>query len=328
MKVFRNVHMAIAPSPERNDPPLEHFESLALGAQIYHRNIMDRYPIIPIYLARRLAQANRDRAERLRNEKGEPKESFNDDATQPRWNGSSASNVLGESPHHLMMTPEKHQDPTRFPADSRNQSTDIQYSLYNRTHEVASNDTEELHYFISTPLNAPGPFSIMPQMEAEIPTPGVFELSRNPPSRDFSRNSWIDRSQSPRPASPYWGSSCIDTPLDERPISDISQEYYRILDIDKKRLCRDFWSGGSQTSRPASAHSRSSSMNSSLHGRPVFDPQEQNPTFLGTYSAPAVCNAPSSRALPPPPVELGKIKTFNCDICGQSIQVKRRLEWQ
>ena len=36
----------------------------------------------------------------------------------------------------------------------------------------------------------------------------------------------------------------------------------------------DFWTGGSQSSRPASADSRSSSMNSSLHGRPAFDPQE------------------------------------------------------
>ena len=246
MKVFRNVHMAIAPSPERNDLPLEHFESLALGAQIYYRNIMDRYPIIPIYLARRLAQANRDRAERLRNEKGEPKQSFNDDATQPHWNGSSASNVPDGSPHHLMMTPETHQDSTRVPADSRNQSTDIQYSSYDRTHEAPSKDTEQLHSFIPTPLNAPSPFSIMPQMESEIPTTDVFELSRSP-SRDFSRNYWIDGSQSSRPASPYSRSSSI---LHKRPMFDSQEQNHTLQNFKYResmsRRTRAEWTGGSQ----------------------------------------------------------------------------------
>ena len=69
IKVFRNVHMAIAPSPEHKDRPLEPVEGLEFSAQIYYRNIMDRFPVLPEYLARRLAQANCDRAERLSHEK-------------------------------------------------------------------------------------------------------------------------------------------------------------------------------------------------------------------------------------------------------------------
>lgn len=36
----------------------------------------------------------------------------------------------------------------------------------------------------------------------------------------------------------------------------------------------------------------------------------------------------TSPGLPPPPVELDQIQSFNCDICGLTIRVKRRLEWQ
>lgn len=69
IKVFRNVHVTNAPSPEHNNPPLGPVESLDFPAKIYYRNIMDNYPAIPIYLARRLAQANSGRAERLRSGK-------------------------------------------------------------------------------------------------------------------------------------------------------------------------------------------------------------------------------------------------------------------
>ena len=90
----------------------------------------------------------------------------------------------------------------------------------------------------------------------------------------------------------------------------------------------DFWTQGSQSSRPASVHSRSSSMNSSLHGRPAFDPEEQDPTFASELPASTADRNQSSPGLPPAPVKLGKLTTFNCDICGQKIEVKRRLEWQ
>ncbi len=67
IEVFRNVHMATAPEPT-NMPTMGNQDAsdLELDAQIYYRNIVDRYPLLPVYLARRLAVANHNRAQRLR----------------------------------------------------------------------------------------------------------------------------------------------------------------------------------------------------------------------------------------------------------------------
>ncbi len=68
IQVFRSVHVATAPDMQvpRADPISREVASMELGAQLYYRNITDRYPLLPTYLAHRLAQANHDRAERLR----------------------------------------------------------------------------------------------------------------------------------------------------------------------------------------------------------------------------------------------------------------------
>ena len=72
IKVFRNVHICSASEPVINGRHLESADELTnseLDTQIYYRNISDRYPGLPSYLALRLARANRDRAERLRQSK-------------------------------------------------------------------------------------------------------------------------------------------------------------------------------------------------------------------------------------------------------------------
>ena len=91
----------------------------------------------------------------------------------------------------------------------------------------------------------------------------------------------------------------------------------------------DFWTGRSQARRPPSRRSRSSSMNSSLYGTPKFDPHEQDPIFPThrSYSS-ATGSEPVSPCLPPPPIQLGKDFSFDCDICGETVKVARRLEWQ
>jgi hypothetical protein len=45
--------------------PMDVENDIIFGAQIWYRNIVDRFPTIPRYLARRLAEANLRRAERL-----------------------------------------------------------------------------------------------------------------------------------------------------------------------------------------------------------------------------------------------------------------------
>ncbi|KAL6713499.1 hypothetical protein ACLMJK_008964 [Lecanora helva] len=71
IKVFRNIHLdLLLPSSVSENAETEQTKDMPipkdLGAQIYYRNIMDRYPLLPAYLAHRLALANQVRAERLR----------------------------------------------------------------------------------------------------------------------------------------------------------------------------------------------------------------------------------------------------------------------
>ena len=68
IEIFKNVHVSDALAPANNAKfaaSLECGSDLDFGAQIYYRNIIDRYPLLPSYLARRLAIANHIRSERL-----------------------------------------------------------------------------------------------------------------------------------------------------------------------------------------------------------------------------------------------------------------------
>ena len=60
IEVFKNIHIVTAPEPGTDDG-----SDLELPAQIYYRNIKDRYPLLPHFLTRRLAIANFNRANRL-----------------------------------------------------------------------------------------------------------------------------------------------------------------------------------------------------------------------------------------------------------------------
>lgn len=95
------------------------------------------------------------------------------------------------------------------------------------------------------------------------------------------------------------------------------------------RSSSTFWTQHSPKQRSGSVHSLSSSRNSSLHGYPIFDPQEQDPVFAkGSQRSASTDYWTTSPGLPPPPVELDQPKSLSCDICGETIIVCRRLEWQ
>ena len=68
IKFFRNVHLPTASNPEEKETAVDGCEGLELATQIYYRNIRDWYPLLPTYLALRLAQANYQRFERFRSE--------------------------------------------------------------------------------------------------------------------------------------------------------------------------------------------------------------------------------------------------------------------
>ena len=68
--VFRNIHIASLPHSRDNSKSSrvpDTTSDLELRPMIYYRNILDKYPLLPTFLARRLARANHARAERLQN---------------------------------------------------------------------------------------------------------------------------------------------------------------------------------------------------------------------------------------------------------------------
>ena len=76
IEIFRTVHLASVPGINSNAKDTSKADAvldLELSSQIYHRNIVDRYPLLPTYLARRLAEANSSRAERLSRRRVEAK---------------------------------------------------------------------------------------------------------------------------------------------------------------------------------------------------------------------------------------------------------------
>ena len=95
-----------------------------------------------------------------------------------------------------------------------------------------------------------------------------------------------------------------------------------------------FWSGRRLRERfpsAASLHSRSSSMKSSLRDSRIIEHMELNDTLDQISSCDVHEDADVheiSQGLPPPPVNLIRMQTFTCDICGEVIGVKRRREWQ
>ena len=69
---YRRVHISDETLPENTEPnsvDIKEQDELPFGAQIYFRNIIDKFPSIPSYLASRFARANLRRAERLKKQR-------------------------------------------------------------------------------------------------------------------------------------------------------------------------------------------------------------------------------------------------------------------
>lgn len=265
---FRNVHLASDPLTDAHTTEtIKATDTLGLElpSQIYYRNIVDRYPLLPTYLARRLAEANSNRAERL---------------SQQRV-GAGA----------------KAKDKTEASESDKTRRT----------------------------LERPGPgpvYNMSPRkdtMKKRACEPFVrsaTQASRTKPS-NICKTTWFNYNTPPK------------NPSSKRPEK-----------VDKKRAksntrlsnCQpqyDYWNEGNPCQRTESVGSRSSSRNSSLHGSPKFYDQKQYQNFE-YFTSHSKYNY-SFPNLPPPPVKLGKEKTwkiFDCDICGESVKVYRRRQWQ
>jgi hypothetical protein len=113
------------------------------------------------------------------------------------------------------------------------------------------------------------------------------------------------------------------------PTGDYDRQSPRKFNRTGSASSLNFWSGSRRHSRAGSVVS---SMNNSLHGYEVFDAGEQN--IASPISAPQSAPGSGSGAqvsgfrLPPPPVELEKVSSFECDICGKKVSIKRKREWR
>ena len=85
IEVFRYVHLASDPevgAHATDTTKVEDVSDLKLPSQIYYRNIVDRYLLLPTYLARRLAEANSSRADRLSRQRVEATAKAKGEATK------------------------------------------------------------------------------------------------------------------------------------------------------------------------------------------------------------------------------------------------------
>lgn len=108
--------------------------------------------------------------------------------------------------------------------------------------------------------------------------------------------------------------------------------------IQNSNSDQDFWTARRSSHRRSSVDSCSSPGNGSLHGSPKLDSIYQSPIFFNNsweHSSADVNNW--TRGLPPAPIDWdstnsgnrqGKKMSFDCEICGETIKVNRRLDWQ
>ena len=83
IEVYKYVHVAPPLEPKTRHQLSASPElglDLELGAQIYYRNIMDRFPALPVFLARRFANANLSRAKKIT---GRPHQELSYNCTHP-----------------------------------------------------------------------------------------------------------------------------------------------------------------------------------------------------------------------------------------------------
>ena len=404
IKVFRNVHMAVASEPQEVDRAVDELEGLGIGAQIYYRNIRDRYPLLPIYLARRLAHANLRRYERLCSKGSMIEHSLNQAAAIPQ---SISSNPIdpgdsamaheeaacfswAERRKNVLEELRKLEDAAfdQFPERLRNkeiqkvqknervlielQSWCIRLhtgksvrTVENYTRIIAEDTGIQTPYDTTVPHESNSPLaSISPgafaspndkwEYQCQI-TQKVQELQELQSELEDDMKRYLRRQGGLALAEaacyalpPPKSTTQVIEELEPRqympppppPPRHISESATNILEGTSRNNKReaeatssthappdsDFWTCGTPRYSPVS--SAVSSVNSSLHGRPEYDPEEQNPSFSDMHSRHSSANLDALPTLPPPPVKLGKDLVFDCDICGETILVERRREWQ
>lgn len=382
IEVFRNVHMATAPEPAHQiaASTQDNILNLELGAQIYYRNIVNRYPLLPVYLARRLAIANKDWAERLQRQrlKTQAKHGNSQDATaldpmvSQNLSKFSDAGPLSEIPPAdltgpLLSSPSAAERPAAVagadivgqratstpPKDSEGKypcpfctktylvKKDLKRHLVDLRKHFQSCDIRKSTlfggYHISPCTTNPNDLPSLDRTIAELcqdelyqPYPdtsrakkaaaSVFKHPLIPQNRHRKGSMDNERSRVPERIQSPLQSPWISRPMETRSAAHTNGFPTTPLDTQS-----DFWTGRNSSPRPGSVHSRSSSMNCSLHGSAQSDPEEQNPSF-GTFHerSGSADFGSSSRGHPPPPVMLLSMKDqSNNDVSSGTQNIER-----
>ncbi|KAL8671359.1 MAG: hypothetical protein Q9168_004141 [Polycauliona sp. 1 TL-2023] len=399
VKNFRSVHLATSSHPKNTTAGLfddKDAVSLRQGAQIYYRNIKDKFAMIPTYLALRLAEANFDRATALRkkkhcfdrlrtlplddksvsqirtsSEKGDASTSRVtpdvDGETSPWYQESLAAFNLRRTKDSCAecCRPTAQPDPSQQYIGLEQPVSRVVERYFRSNMALHGGEEIKLHEDSLTDVK----YKRIPRSGKDrkrLPLACIacrrkkIRCSGDKPACKHCLRSRIPcvykntmRKAAPKDSSatPY-SRDMFDMPESSTKKSTVQSPYElpgitlptltgELPNISTRTprassakpssdgmmttpISKGFWSGGPPSRRPSSAasiHSRSSSMNSSLHDSPKPDVYQQEDF---------VPSSPSSlpRGLPAPPVDLKKHKQFNCDLCGDVVRVERRRQWQ
>jgi hypothetical protein len=301
---------------------------------VYYRNIIDRFPLIPDFLAQRLAKANCARAERLERLKVTKrvnmlalKETKTTALSDPVVSGHNDGHIQAshiKSPPKLQENksgslPRSRQFPRAKPfqrvslrsmADtsppSRESSPRVRRSRIRDSHGAVESSTN------SQPKRKADSACKFEELPAKRRTLSCRECIRKKIRCSRERPSCLHCRTK--------GTSCLYLEGLRRPFP---------LPEKPPRPQR----------RSSSVCSGSSGVNDSLRGTPTHDPLEQNPVFTMAPGSHSSNESHGSMELSPqlylprPPIGSPRAKwiqplSFDCDICGGSVTVNSRREWK
>ena len=323
IKVFRNVHIGVEPEVIRQkaDTNQDFLDSMELGAQIYYRNIMDRYPLLPAYLAHRLAQANHERAERLRLKRHRaqlpPIIRDGDQVMKIAPGLPLPSQAFVTFPTVSIAPPVPYStEPANsriLPSVSDLTSPLVPMSVMGQSNSKTPSSTQKKHQCKICDKRFARPSSLQTHMYSHI-VEKPYACRAEGCGRRFSVVNNLRRHSKIHKGDGGSGHS-----------SNSATQLSNIYEPHSS----DFWTGSSTHRRSSSIRSYSSSRNSSLRGDPAFDPQEQEPSFLTDHSRSSSVDFDGiSPGLPPPPVVINKKLSIECDICRDIVRVDGKHDWQ
>lgn len=280
VQVFRTVHIEATEEPESNgtarDPPIDH-TTLEPRTQIYLRNVLDRYPLLPSYLALRLAKANCTRAQRL-------------DLKRHKSGNQPTSKSVQLSKHNRQSSREM-RTPTNDLVQSPNQLSRAQDEM---TPGVLTSKTGNTRPYVCATCTLS--FSRQKHLKRHErwhlkvkpfkcshcgwQFPRSDPLSRHVQMvhmRDGSNNI-VELSPS-EPTLRRQPSTRKTYNVYNRSGHQVEDSLYSRGRLSHSHTNTGFWTGGGSTARAASIHSQSSERNSSLHGSGHPGIEDQEPCF-------------------------------------------------